>query len=123
MNNMNMMNKNGMMNMNNMNMNNNNMNANNNNNQVQNQNVQQSFNTVEFRYIDQSKGRNVKINVQGNSNMTVQQIVNNFRTKLCDDSVNIKQYLLDDKTTLDPTSNKNITELGINDKSVIKAIA
>ena len=55
--------------------------------------------------------------------MTVQQIVNNFRTKLCDDSVNIKQYLLDDKTTLDPTSNKNITELGINDKSVIKAIA
>ena len=120
-NNMNMMNNN-MMNMNNNSQNQSNMNNQNQNTQPQNKPQQKSFNTIKFMYVNRTKNQNLPITVQANSNMTVSQIVNNFRTKLGDDSIVISQYLLNDSTNLDPNSNDNICNLGIDDKSEIKAI-
>ena len=116
---------NAMNNINNVNMNNNNnpnqFQNNNANNQIQN-NPPKSFNTVDFLYVNQAKGKTTKIMVQGNSSMTFQNLVNNFRTKLCDDSIVIQQYLLNDTIPIPADSNQNISSLGIDDKSVIKAL-
>ena len=105
----NMMNNNMMNNnmMNNM-MNNNMMNNNMMNNKI-NVNPNQQYNsTVKFKYINQSKGQNVSLFVQSNSTMTVQQLINNFKIKLSDDSVIIKQYLLNDTVQLYKNSNVTV---------------
>ena len=44
----------------------------------------------------------------------------NFRIKISDDSIIIRDYELDGKL-LDPNSQETLDQMGINDKSVIKA--
>jgi hypothetical protein len=80
------------------------------------------FNQIEFRYIDRMKGEDIKIMVHANNNMTVKDLIKNFRAKLCDDTIIIQSYILDDSTYLDPFSEAPITQFGIGKNSVIKAI-
>ena len=60
------------------------------------------------------------LNVQGRSDMTFQQLIKNFRIKLYDDSIIIRDYELDGKL-LDPNSQETLDQMGINNHSVIKA--
>ena len=92
------------------------------NNQSQNTPQKKSFSTVKFTYVNNIKGQNLPITVQADSTMSVAQIINNFRTKLGDDSIVIKQYLLNGNKQLQPESNENICSHGIDDQSEIKAI-
>ena len=116
--------KNNMVN-NNM-MNNNMMNNNKMNDQKKFTNVNPDNNlnsTVEFLYINQMKGQTAPIKVQSNNAMTVEQLIKNFRVKLMDNSIIINQYILNDNIQLNPNSMEPISNYGINDSSVIKAIA
>ena len=61
------------------------------------------------------------LNVHCRDDMTVNQLINNFRSKLCDDSIIIGKFLLNDSVELSPTSFDPVSNYGINDKSVIKA--
>ena len=61
------------------------------------------------------------INVHCRDDMTVNQLINNFRSKLCDDSIVIGKYILNDSVQLSVTSFDPVSNYGINDKSVIKA--
>ena len=81
-----------------------------------------TFKQIEFRFIDQAKGDDIKVMVHSQSNMTVQKLITNFRNKLCDDSIVIKQYLLNDQITLSPNSTDTIEKYGIDENSKIKAI-
>ena len=104
---------------------NNNMKMNNNinyQNPGQNNDNTTTFKQIEFRYIDQAKNENIKVMVHSQSNMTVQKLISNFRNKLCDDSIVIKQYLLNDSIPLKDDSQEPIEKYGINEGSVIKAI-
>ena len=83
-------------------------------------NSQKKFNYVKFNYIDEARGRNIPILVQVNNNMTVQQLISNFKIKLGEETV--KKFLLNGNA-LDPSSTANITSIGIDDKSEINAIA
>ena len=77
---------------------------------------------VTIMLIDTEKEKTFKLIVIGHNNMTIEQLVNNFRSLICDDSIVIKQYLLNDTIELDPHSKQKLLEFGINDKSIIKAI-
>ena len=101
--------------------NNNNMNNNINMNNQNNNNSGKVYDQFEFRFIDSLKGDDIKMIVHGNSQMPLKDLIKNFRCKLCDDSIIIKQYLLDGITVLPPDSNVPICNYGINSKSVIKA--
>ena len=130
MNNMNMMNN--MNNMNKMNMMNN-MNLNNNANNIPNINNQppqaeqsnagnQTFLQVKFKYFGDSRfPSGVDFFVHGRGDMTIQQLIKNFRTKLSDDSVNIRSYLLNGSINLDPDSLCTVNQMGITQNSIINA--
>ena len=65
----------------------------------------------------------VEIQVQGNSNMTIQQLIKNFRTKLCSPDTKIDKYLIHpSKVELDPYSTDIITSKGIKENTIIYAI-
>ena len=130
------MNINNNMNMNNFGMNNNmnnmnNMNNFNNTNNLGNNNFQsppeqqsatQSFLEVNFKYFgDRRFPEGVSFMVQGRGDMTIKELIKNFRIKLADDKIKIKSYLLDGKTKLDENSTRTVNQTGINKKSVITA--
>ena len=54
--------------------------------------------------------------------MTFRQLIRNFRTKLADDTITIKEYVLDGRFTLDPNSQQTLNQLGIFKGSVVHAI-
>ena len=111
------------MGMNFMNMNNNmNNNANNNAQSNLNQLKQTStFLTITFKYFgDPRFPSGVDFAVQGRGDMTIQQLVKNFRTKLADDNIHIKSYMLNGMP-LDINSQMTVNQMGINKKSVIIA--
>ena len=60
--------------------------------------------------------------VHSQSNMTIPKLISNFRNKLCDDNIIIKQYLLNDVIPLKEHSQEKIEKYGINEISVIKTI-
>ena len=94
----------------------------NNNPMMMNSDSQKSFFTISFLYIDEEKGRNIKVVCAANRYMTVNQLINNFRIKLCDEDIIIKRYLLNDQIILDPNSNRKLAEYEMDEKSIIKAI-
>ena len=56
-----------------------------------------------------------KIFVQGDLNLTEEELIQKFKAKLCDDNIIINKYLIEDKKTeINPNSKKKLKELGIN---------
>ena len=112
--------------MNNMGMNNMNNMINNINNNMQ-SNVNQTnqpstFLTITFKYFgDQRFPSGVDFAVQARGDMTIQQLIKNFRTKLSDDNIVIKSYIVNGNLPLDPNSQMTVTQIGINQKSIITA--
>ena len=88
-------------------------------------NYQKDF-PVSFLLIDKEKDKvyTCHLIIMGNNNMTIEKLIKNFSILLCDDEIfhSIRQYLLNDTIELDPHSKQKLIELGINDKSIIKAI-
>ena len=63
------------------------------------------------------------IGVQGNTNMTVQQLIKNFRIKLCNDKINFAHYITHPtKIELDRNSTETLGDLGINQDITVNAI-
>ena len=84
----------------------------------------QKYFPVSFLVIDKEKNDTFHFIIMGNNNMTIKKLIIHFRLLLCDDEIfhSIRQYLLNDTIELDPHSKQKLIELGINDKSIIKAI-
>ena len=123
MNNMNMNNINNMNNMYNMNKMNNMNNMMNNNNNTQSLNdTQKHFMQVPFKYFGDSRFPNgVDFLVQGRGDMTIEQLIKNFRTKLADDKVIIRDYLLNKTLPLNIHSQQTVDQMGINNNTPIIA--
>ena len=90
---------------------------------VQQSNVgNQTFLQVRFSYLGDSRFPDgVDFMVHGRGDMTIQQLIKNFRTKLSDDNVIIRSYVLDGRLNLDPNSMSTINQMGITQDSLIKA--
>ena len=112
----------------------NNINFNNNANNNPNSNIQpspqvqqsnegnQTFLQIKFKYLgDQRFPGGVDFMVHGRGDMTIQQLIKNFRTKLSDDSIIIRSYVLDGRINLDPYSLSTVNQMGITQNSLIKA--
>ena len=61
-----------------------------------------------------------KIIIQGELNMTEEEIIQKFKAKLGDDDIIINKYLINDKTEINPSSKKNLKEIGITSDIKIK---
>ena len=73
--------------------------------------------SVEFFFND------VIIGVQGNSNMTIKQLIKNFRVKLCNDKIKIEKYITKQgKIELDPNSEETLASKNITENIKINAI-
>ena len=58
--------------------------------------------------------KDIPIGVQGNSNMSIANLVKNFKTKLCDESINIDKYIISPlNMELDPNSTDSLASKGI----------
>ena len=57
--------------------------------------------------------KNNKIIIQGELNMTAEELIKKFKIKLCDDNIIINKYLINDETELNPNEKKTLKELGI----------
>ena len=63
-----------------------------------------------------------EIQVQGNSDMTIEQLIKNFKVKLCDPNIKIKKYLIHPSNVeLDPYSIETVSSKGINENTIIAA--
>ena len=61
--------------------------------------------------------KGVVIGVQGNSSMTITKLIQNFKTKLCDNSVIVDKYIMHPSNAeLDPNSTETLSDKGINEK-------
>ena len=91
-------------------------------NPVQNQGGSNTFLQVDFKYFgDERFPGGVDFLVQGRGDMTIQQLIRNFRTKLADDKVTIKEYILDGRFTLEENSQLTVNQMGIVKGSVVTA--
>ena len=109
--------KNNIGNINNVMMNNNDIQAKN----MANTSKSSSFLQVKFKYFDMAKyPGGIDFMVQGRSDMTMQQLIRNFRTKLADDTVKIKDYKLNGMI-LDQNSTQTVGSFGIDENSIINA--
>ena len=57
--------------------------------------------------------KNNKIIIQGELNMTAEELIQKFKIKLCDNNIIINKYLINDETELNPNDKKTLKELGI----------
>ena len=81
-----------------------------------------TFLQVDFKYFgDERFPGGCDFLVQGRGDMTIQQLIRNFRTKLADDTITIKEYVLDGRFTLDPNSQQTVNQMGIVKGSVVNA--
>ena len=63
------------------------------------------------------------IGVQGNTNMTIQQLIKNFRIKLCNENIKISKYITHPtKIELDRNSTETLADKGINENITVNAI-
>ena len=63
------------------------------------------------------------IGVQGKSNMSIKQLIKNFKIKLCNNKIEIEKYIaLPDKIELDPNSEETLASKNITEKTTIQAI-
>ena len=74
----------------------------NNNNENLNQNI-----TIEFIL------SNKKIDIKGDLNMTVEELIERFQILLCKDNIIINKYLINDEIELNPSSKKTLKDSGI----------
>ena len=74
----------------------------NNNNENLNQNI-----IIEFIL------NNKKIDIKGDLNMTVEELIERFQILLCNDNIIINKYLINDETELNPSSKKTLKDSGI----------
>ena len=58
------------------------------------------------------------IDIQGNSDMTIEILISKLMSKLGDEKIVINKLLINDKIELNPTSKEKLKDLGI-DKDVI----
>ena len=59
----------------------------------------------------------VTIGVQGNSNMTIQKLIEHFKTKLCDNNIKVNKYIMNPSgNVLDPNSTETLSPKGINEQ-------
>ena len=56
---------------------------------------------------------NKKIVVQGDLNMTEEELIQKFQPKLGNENIIINKYLINDETEIKPNSKKTLKELGI----------
>jgi MAD (mothers against decapentaplegic) family protein 4 len=63
------------------------------------------------------------IGVQGNSNMSIKQLIKNFKVKLCNENIKIAKYITHpNKIELDPNSEETLASKNIDEKIKINAI-
>ena len=67
--------------------------------------------------------KDIPIGVQGNSNMSIANLVKNFKTKLCDENINIDRYIISPlNVELDPNSTDSLASKGIAENVKIIAV-
>ena len=63
------------------------------------------------------------IRVQGDSNMTINKLIKNFKVKLCNEDIIIKKYIiLQTGVELDPNSNETLASKGITKETKISVV-
>ena len=63
------------------------------------------------------------IRVQGDSNMTINKLIKNFKVKLCNEDIIIKKYIiLQTGVELDPNSNETLASIGITKETKISVV-
>ena len=64
------------------------------------------------------------IGVQGKSNMSIKQLIKNFKIKLCNNKIEIEKYIaLPDKIELDPNSEETLASKNITENIKIQVIS
>ena len=86
-----------------------------------NDNNNSNFFTVDFKFIKKNK-ESFTLKVQTSNGASIKDLINNFKTKLADNSIVIEKYLLNNNEELDRNSDQLISFKGINNNSIITAI-
>ena len=80
-----------------------------------------NFFTVDFKFIKKNK-EPFTLKVQTSNDASIKDLINNFKTKLADNSIVIEKYLFNNNEELDRNSDQKISLKGINNNSIITAI-
>ena len=64
--------------------------------------------------------QDIRIRVQGFSDMTIEKLIRNFKIKLCSDEIQIDKYIIESTSIeLDPTSTETLSSKGITEDTRI----
>ena len=80
-----------------------------------------NFFTVDFKFIKKNN-ETFTLKVQASNDTSIKNLINNFKTKLSDNSIVIEKYLFNNNEELDRNSDQIISLKGINNNSIITAI-
>ena len=77
--------------------------------------------SLTFLIIEKTEENQNKLVIQVKSDLSIKNIINNFKTKYGYNFKYIKKFLIDDKIELDPSSEETLQEKGINEQTKIMA--
>ena len=77
--------------------------------------------SLTFLIIEKNEQNHNKLVLQVKSDLSIKDIINNFKTKYGYNFKYIKKFLIDDKIELDPSSEETLQEKGINEQTKIMA--
>jgi len=68
--------------------------------------------------------KDIEVIVQGKDDMTVENLIKNFRMRLCDENIRIEKYIiLPTRVELDPHSTETLASKGITEGTKINAVS
>ena len=74
---------------------------------------------INIIFIINKKDKVEKINIKGNNEMTVEELISNIKNKIGDENYNIKRCLIANKTEVSLTSKEKLQDLGIGENTEI----
>ena len=74
---------------------------------------------INIIFIINKKDKVEKINIKGNNEMTVEELIANIKKKISDENYNIKRCLIANKTEVSLTSKEKLQDLGIGENTEI----